>query len=255
MTNALTSLWNSGIATLPLPVVTLGAIWVAVMIAVPIWKWVLAERGERIGISLGVLFQAATVAVLLASSGIALPRLLLVLLGVPVLGWLVELIGSKTGVPFGRYHYTDVLQPQVGHVPLLIPLAWLMMIPPSWAVATIILPDAPRIVIAVLAGAAFMAWDLFLDPQMVKWRFWEWDQPGRYVGIPFVNFFGWWLAGTVISFLLMPTEVPVAPLLAIYLLTWLLEVGGQGMFWKLYVSAAAGFVAMGLFVVLALGAL
>jgi hypothetical protein len=53
----------------------------------------------------------------------------------------------------------------------------------------------------------------------------------------------------------MPAEVAVAPLLAIYLVTWLLEVGGQGMFWKLYVSAAAGFIAMGLFVVLALAAL
>lgn len=249
---ALQSIWSEIVETLPLPVLILGVLWLLVMIAVPIWKWVLAERGERIGISLGVLFQAATVAVLLGTTGMAAWRLVLILLGIPILGWLVERIGSQTGIPFGRYHYTDVLQPQIAHVPVIIPLAWLMMIPPSWAVANLILPDAPRILVAAIAGAAFTAWDLYLDPQMVRWKFWEWDQPGRYVGIPFVNFFGWWLAGTLISLLLLPPSLPAAPLFAIYVLTWLLELGGQAMFWKLRTSAVVGFLGMGLFVVLTL---
>jgi putative membrane protein len=254
MTDALAEVWAEGILTLPLPVMILGAAWVVVMIAVPIWKWVLSDRGERIGISLGVIFQAATVAVLLGTTSLPTWRLLAVIIGVPFLGWLVERIGSQTGIPFGKYHYTDVLQPQIAHVPVIIPLAWLMMIPPSWAVATMILPDAPRWLTAIVAGAAFMAWDTYLDPQMVRWNFWQWDQPGRYVGIPLVNFAGWWLAGAVICFVLMPATVPVAPLFAIYIVTWLLELGGQAMFWKLPVSAATGFLAMGAFVVLTLAA-
>ena len=46
-----------------------------------------------------------------------------------MIGWTAEAIGSKTGFPFGAYHYTDRLQPQLLGVPLLIPLAWLMMLP------------------------------------------------------------------------------------------------------------------------------
>src|SRR5436190_1199972 len=42
--------------------------------------------------------------------------------------WIVEHIGETTGLPFGRYTYTDVLQPQLfGVVPLAIPCAWLMV--------------------------------------------------------------------------------------------------------------------------------
>ena len=52
-----------------------------------------------------------------------------------VLSWAAEVIGSRTGIPFGAYSYTDTLQPQVLGVPLQIPLGWLMMLPPSWAVA------------------------------------------------------------------------------------------------------------------------
>jgi len=252
MTDTLRSLWHDGISTLPPPVLVLGSVWLIVMIAVPIWKWVLADRGERLGISLGVVFQALTVTVLLASGETPSLQVLRVVIGVPVLGWLIERIGSRTGIPFGKYHYTDVLRPQIAHVPLAVPLAWLMMIPPSWAVAQLIVPDAPRWLAAIIAGAAFTAWDAYLDPQMVRWNFWAWDQPGRYVGIPLLNFAGWWIAGVVITLLLMPATLPTVPLLAIYILTWLLEVGGQAMFWKLPVSAATGFILMGGFIVAAL---
>ncbi|MBK9747058.1 MAG: carotenoid biosynthesis protein [Chloroflexi bacterium] len=54
------------------------------------------------------------------------------------LAWLTEFIGHTTGFPFGSYDYTPRLQPQVGGVPLLIPLAWLMMLPPAWAMARVI---------------------------------------------------------------------------------------------------------------------
>jgi hypothetical protein len=37
---------------------------------------------------------------------------------------IVERVGTATGVPFGRYGYTSALQPQVAHVPAIVPLAW-----------------------------------------------------------------------------------------------------------------------------------
>jgi lycopene beta-cyclase len=63
------------------------------------------------------------------------PRTLQTLLIIAVLTWLVEAVGSATGLPFGQYSYTDNLQPQLAHVPLIIPLAWFMMLPPAWAIA------------------------------------------------------------------------------------------------------------------------
>jgi uncharacterized membrane protein len=43
----------------------------------------------------------------------------------------VEHVGPRTGKPFGRYHYTDALQPQVSGVPAIVPAAWFAMAVPA----------------------------------------------------------------------------------------------------------------------------
>jgi uncharacterized membrane protein len=49
-----------------------------------------------------------------------------------VVSFLLEETGVRTGLIFGPYHYSDMLGAKLGHVPVLIPLAWFMMIYPSW---------------------------------------------------------------------------------------------------------------------------
>lgn len=231
-------------------------LWVLEMISVPILKWIWGARpdggagAERTGIVLGVGLQFAAVIAVLATAW--RPTRLLVTVGVvAALAWLVEFVGSQTGVPFGRYHYTDRLQPQLKGVPLLIPLAWLMMLPPAWAVGARI-AGGGRLTTALVAGLAFTAWDLFLDPQMVHWRFWQWEQPGGYVGIPWVNFLGWFATSAVMTALVGPDALPIAPLLLVYTVTWALETIGQAVFWGLQTSAVVGFIGMGIFILLGL---
>jgi putative membrane protein len=52
-------------------------------------------------------------------------------------------------------------------------------------------------------GFALMAWDLFLDPQMVSAGRWKWELTGAHVpftpDIPLSNAFGWLLSGLVIT--------------------------------------------------------
>lgn len=230
-----------------------GVVWVVSMIAVPILRWTLGVGAERIGISIGVLTQAAFVAALILDA-LPYPGSLLVIGMVPVLGWLFELVGSRTGFPFGPYEYTDVLKPQIGRVPLVVPLAWLMMIPPAAAVGRLLLPGASVIVQLLVSAAAFAAWDLFLDPQMVLWRFWEWKRKGVYFGIPAINFLGWFACGFValaaVTVLLRQSVcfLPVWPLFAVYVLTWLFQTVAQLAFWRLYGPGVTGFLVMGAFV-------
>ncbi len=225
-------------------------LWLVVMAAVPIVAGLGKRRPSRmkryrsIAISAGVAAQVVVVVVALAEEWPqgAFARAVIV---VPLLGWLAEFIGSRTGIPFGSYHYTDALQPQILRVPVVIPLAWLMMLPPSWAAVHLLIPDAPHVVKAVAAGWAFMAWDIYLDPHLVKWGFWKWRERGRYEGIPMKNFFGWFLWATVISIVVLPPELPLFPLAVVYILTWLFQFGGHLAFWRWPVSGWAGFVAMG----------
>lgn len=225
-------------------------IWFLVMVAVPILRWIYGSGAERVGISLGVIAQAGLVVYVL-SFYLDPPRLILTILAVPTLGWLAEFIGSRTGFPFGDYSYTDVLHPQVGHVPVIIPLAWLMMMPPAWTVADLIVAGDSRLLTALVAGAAFTAWDFFLDPQMVGWNFWQWHRKGGYFGIPWINFLGWFLVGSAISYLLAPVGAgEMHVLYLVFIVTWFLQGFGQFFFWKLRGPALAGLLAMGIFIAL-----
>jgi hypothetical protein len=105
------------------------ALWVLTMISLPIVGWTWGEAALIRGMSVGVLMQGIAVLAILASAW-GWRKTITSFAIVGVLSYFAEFIGSKTGFPFGAYHYTDVLQPQLGGVPLLIPLAWMMMLPP-----------------------------------------------------------------------------------------------------------------------------
>ena len=249
--------------------------WVLTFISLPILGWILGEGYLLRGMSVGVLMQSIAVLVILYNAW-GLRRTLSTLASVAGLAYLAELLGSSTGIPFGKYHYTDVLQPQIAGVPLLIPLAWMMMLPPAWAIAKIILSKTqnlnhevhegaqrktlkkplwdfvPFVVkISLLSSLAFTAWDLFLDPQMVGWGFWVWDKPGLYFGIPLGNYLGWIVVSAIITLIANPKDLPVGPLALVYVLTWILQTLGQGIFWSQPGPAIAGFIGSGVFVLLA----
>ena len=115
----------------------------------------------------------------------------------------VERVGTATGIPFGRYAYSRALQPQIAHVPAIVPLAWFALGLPARETAHAALGDrstpAARI---VLGSAALTAWDLFLDPQMVGEGYWAWARRGIYRGIPLTNFVGWFVTGLGVMALL-----------------------------------------------------
>lgn len=224
--------------------------WVAGMLAMPIGEWIVGRGGLIAGVILTVLLQAWLATFFLVRAG-GVRRTAFIVATVAVVAWASEALGSHTGFPFGAYHYTDRLQPQLLGVPLLIPLAWLMMLPPAWAVSQRITGRASGPLFVAVSALAFTAWDLFLDPQMVHWGLWTWDQPGQYFGIPLVNFAGWLGVSALITALARPPALPIRPLLVIYTLTWLIETVGLILFWGLYGPALAGFVGMGLFVALA----
>lgn len=116
---------------------------------------------------------------------------------------IVERIGTATGVPFGRYGYTSALQPQIAHVPAIVPLAWFALGLPARETAHAALGDRSTPATRIAVGAAALtAWDLFLDPQMVGEGYWRWMKHGVYRGIPLSNYVGWFITGLGVMALL-----------------------------------------------------
>ncbi len=230
----------------------LTGLWLLALIATPIGIWTLGMGVFPALASLGVLAQAAATTAALAVRKSS--RQILLAFGIIALGtWAGEALGVATGFPFGHYHYTAALQPQAAGVPLLILLAWWMMIVPAWGAAEILLGHwrgTSRwfpLAFAALSALALTAWDLYLDPQMVAKGLWVWEQPGGYFGIPWVNFLGWMGLAFVLTLAARPASLPRLHLLVIYSLTWLFQAVGLGIFWGQPGPALVGFAGMGLF--------
>jgi len=150
-----------------------------------------------------------------ARTGIAL----LVLVTVTAVAF--EAVGLATGLPYGRYRYSDALGPTLLGVPFLVPLAWLMMAWPSRVLAERLTGTAPtgwrRGARIAAAAGIFAGWDVVLDPQMVQAGYWTWVHPEPGLpgidAVPLTNLAGWLLAGLVLMTLLdlLATRTAVAP--------------------------------------------
>lgn len=208
-------------------------------------------------------------AVVHACASLGRSRMLLLLCLTFVISMLFESVGVATGLVYGPYHYSDLLGPRfLGLVPYLIPLAWFMMIYPAQVIVEGLLGDRVPIgwrglwQMALMSAVVMTAWDLIMDPIMVRMGFWVWEVEGAYFGIPLHNYAGWLLT-TFTIFLLyrfiapyfgeMPTTVVPHTFMDqaawSYLITWVsntlaaLQLGLTG-------PAVAGMLSAGVFALL-----
>lgn len=103
----------------------------------------------------------------------------------------VEYVGVTTGVPFGRYTYTDTLGLKVGGaVPLPIPFAWLLVVPATIGMARMTRVGSRWIV--VVGPLLALGLDLLLEPVAAYvTNYWHWIDSGPYYGVPTANFAAW----------------------------------------------------------------
>lgn len=192
-----------------------------------------------------------------------------------------ELSGTGTGYPFGPYSYTSLLGYKVGGlVPFNIPTSWFFMLYCSLAMCGRLLRPADdrrsKLVWAVVAGFVLTAWDVSMDPAMVRTAHWLWHlKPAAqqtalervfvsdlFYGMPLSNWLGWLLTGTVVARVMLAFVPPTAwaarvsssnfPL-ALYAVNGVLPVtvcARYGMWW----AAGLGALAMALPVALSLRA-
>lgn len=225
----------------------LGA-WLLLMIGMPWLQFFFGDAILPIGVNLAAVLQAGAVFYFVQSQW-GLAKTIRTFLVVGVITWFAEFVGHNTGLPFGDYSYTEALQPQIAGVPLLIPVAWFMLLPSSWVMAQLIVgkrDSALKWIAFILVSAlALTVWDLFLDPQMVNWGFWEWAHPSGYFGIPWINYFGWFLVAAIVTAVIRPDELEIFPLALIYGIVWFLQMVGQGVIWQQIGPAIVGTIAMG----------
>jgi putative membrane protein len=167
------------------------------------------------------------------------------------IGFGAELVGVATGRPFGHYTYGPGLGAKVGGVPVLAAAAWGLMSRPAWVTAGLI-DERPAVRVPLAAGA-LTAWDVFLDPRMVRDGYWSWPAGGRYEGIPLSNFAGWFATALGVFSVWAALDRHDDPArtgdgaLALYGWTWIGETFATAAIWRRLPVAVAGALAMGAF--------
>jgi bisanhydrobacterioruberin hydratase len=137
------------------------------------------------------------------------PAYRIVLLVVAASGFTAEAIGVHFGVPFGRYHYTATLQPQILGVPLVMAAAWLVLV--AYVKEMLAEVRLPTWIKTLCAALWMTALDLVIDPLAAGGLdYWRWATTGSYYGIPLQNFFGWFaVSWFIFSFLSLIRKTPL----------------------------------------------
>lgn len=122
--------------------------------------------------------------------------------------FVAEYSSTRTGVPFGLYHYTGTTRGQelyIADVPFMDSLSFTFLAYAAFCLARAVWRRRrfSKLGIALLAGFLMMLLDVVIDPLAVRgdrWflgRIFFYPTGGPYFGVPLSNFAGWWLVGTV----------------------------------------------------------
>ncbi len=109
----------------------------------------------------------------------------------------LEVIGVKTGLIFGEYHYGDALGFEIMEVPLIIGFNWVLVI--LGAISISLLFAKNIILISILAALLSVIFDFFLEPVAIKLSYWNW----AHISIPFQNYLAWFIIAFVFSIALL----------------------------------------------------
>ena len=111
----------------------------------------------------------------------------------------VELVGVRTGYPYGAFEYGVDLGPMMAGIPAALPLFFLPLVFNAYLLTLLVVGDAARrtVVRLPVVVAAVVGMDLVLDPAAVAVGFWQYEAGGVYYGVPPLNFAGWVLSAVV----------------------------------------------------------
>jgi putative membrane protein len=118
-------------------------------------------------------------------------------------GFLIELIGTKTGYLFGNYQYGNVLGFKLFDVSLIIGVNWFAIVLASSNLVRKV--NVPLIFQAFLAALLAVLLDFVIEPIAVKYGFWTWKNDI----IPLYNYVTWFVFAFIFSWIYLKNSIAV----------------------------------------------
>jgi bisanhydrobacterioruberin hydratase len=125
-------------------------------------------------------------------------KFLLAFFTIAFLGYIIEVIGVKTGLIFGKYSYGNGLGFKLLEVPLIISINWAMLICAGIRIVSSFF--ANKITVLVVAALLVTLIDLLIEQVAPKLDFWQFES-----GLPGIhNYLGWIGVAFFISYFFYP---------------------------------------------------
>ena len=118
-----------------------------------------------------------------------------------LMGFLVEMLGTNTGFPFGEYSYSSILGPGLLGTPFLIGLLWWVLLRSFNDVFSRI--SSNKTIISLATGLGMLLLDIFIEPVAIGLGFWEWQA----AEVPLENYMAWFVLSFVFTRLTMDGQV------------------------------------------------
>lgn len=146
---------------------------------------------DRFAWTASVIIALNGIVVLLSELRAVPPRRALGVFAVLVAAlFLVEYVGSQTGVPFGSYAYTETLGLTIVGVPPVIAIAWYGTVIAGWRIAQAAVGGSRPGAAAFLAGLLAVGLDVVLEPVAATVeRYWLWEGGT----VPLQNYLSWFV--------------------------------------------------------------
>jgi len=139
--------------------------------------------------------------VFLIHSTLADKKFLVAFFSIAFLGFIIEVIGVKTGLVFGKYSYGEGLGFKLLEVPLIISINWAMLICAGIRIVSGIF--ANKIAALVVAALLVTLIDLLIEQVAPKLDFWQFEG-----GLPGLhNYLGWIGVAFFTSYFFYPTII------------------------------------------------
>lgn len=122
---------------------------------------------------------------------------------VGVAGFALEYVGVHTGWLFGEYSYGENLGKEVGEIPLMMAVNWVLLCFTSTALVLHLGKNA--LLKAILASALMTGMDFLIEPVAIRSGFWDWETPE----IPVYNYLCWFALSLPLNWWILQRKTTV----------------------------------------------
>jgi len=109
-----------------------------------------------------------------------------------IAGFIIEVLGVKTGCIFGDYHYGNSLGYKILDVPVMMAVNWFLLI---YATAAMLADIKDDLLFSITGAAIITLLDVLIEPLCAYLHFWFWRG-----NVPFQNFVAWFIISFVLFY-------------------------------------------------------